>query len=226
MNHIIKSIFAIFITSLCSAQVMTPELLWSLGRVAGMELSPDGNYAYYTVSYYNKDQNKSNTQTYRLDIQQKNSLALSTAGSYAGDLTSSSDGNYIYSSDGKLISSVANIQQQDGAEYSNLMLSPDGNYLMFSRSVKAMQTKQDLYPSLVKSDAKIYDDLMFRHWNVWEDGEFNHVFVANLKDGVLMNEKDLMPNEAFDSPTQPNGGKDESRCTPRCSAPSAPWKLE
>ncbi|HRI00271.1 MAG TPA: S9 family peptidase [Saprospiraceae bacterium] len=214
MNHIVKSFFAILISSLCSAQVMTPELLWSLGRVAGMELSPDGNYAYYTVSYYNREQNKSNTQTYRLDIQQKNSLALSTAGSYAGDLTSSSDGNYIYSSDGKLISSVANIQQQDGAEYSNLMLSPDGNFLMFSRSVKAMQTKQDLYPSLVKSDAKIYDDLMFRHWNVWEDGEFNHVFIANLKEGVLMNEKDLMLNEAFDSPTQPNGGKDEMAWSP------------
>ena len=44
------------------------ELLWKLGRVSEMELSPDGNSIIYGVSWYDVQENKGNRDIYRLDI--------------------------------------------------------------------------------------------------------------------------------------------------------------
>jgi hypothetical protein len=35
---------------------------------------------------------------------------------------------------------------------------------------------EDHYPELEQSEVMIYDDLMYRHWDTWEDGKFNHIF--------------------------------------------------
>ena len=41
------------------AQTMTPELLWSLGRVNALGVSPDEKQLMYTVTTFNKEENKS-----------------------------------------------------------------------------------------------------------------------------------------------------------------------
>ena len=41
--------------------LMTPEVLWAMGRVGGFQLSPDGRQAVYGVTYYSVKQNKSHT---------------------------------------------------------------------------------------------------------------------------------------------------------------------
>ena len=78
-------ILLFFIVHNLSAQnVMTPEILWSLGRVQGEALSKDGKNLYYTISYYDVQKNKGNTQLYVLDIASGNSDKISDAASYAG----------------------------------------------------------------------------------------------------------------------------------------------
>ena len=34
---------------------MTPEVLWSFGRLGGAQVSPDGKMVLYTVTYYTTD---------------------------------------------------------------------------------------------------------------------------------------------------------------------------
>src|SRR6185503_16855836 len=58
--------------------------------------------------------------------------------------------------------------------------SAQGNMLWYSRDVKLDQTAKDKYPDLPLATGKVYDDLMMRHWNVWEDESFSHVFVATF----------------------------------------------
>jgi dipeptidyl aminopeptidase/acylaminoacyl peptidase len=53
---------------------------------------------------------------------------------------------------------------------------------------------------LDKSKAKIYDDLMERHYNYWDEGRYFHIFVADIKAGKLENSKDIMEGEAWDAP--------------------------
>ncbi len=41
-----------------SSDIMTPEVLWSFGRLGGAQVSPDGKTVLYGVSYYNIEENK------------------------------------------------------------------------------------------------------------------------------------------------------------------------
>src|SRR5674476_553841 len=44
--------------------LMTPEVLWSFGRVAGAQVSPLGTKVLYSVSYYSIPENKGNSEIF------------------------------------------------------------------------------------------------------------------------------------------------------------------
>ena len=43
---------------------MTPEALWAMGRIGGMNVSPDGQKVVYTVAYYSVPENRSNREVF------------------------------------------------------------------------------------------------------------------------------------------------------------------
>ena len=43
------------------AGVMTPEVMWKMGRIGSHSLSPDGSTLLYTITYYNMADNKGTT---------------------------------------------------------------------------------------------------------------------------------------------------------------------
>ncbi len=191
-------------------KVMSPELLWSLGRVNGEAVSRDGERVYYTVTRYDLEKNKGNTQLYVSNIKSGESIRISEDGVNAYNACFDGGGNLIYSKDGVVFHSLLRKSLgQDNEEYSNLLPSPNGQWMAFSRSVKFNTPKADLYPELTKSTALIYDDLMFRHWNTWEDGYANHVFIGRMSPAGIDQEKDLLSKEPFDSPTMPDGGVED-----------------
>ena len=59
---------------------------------------------------------------------------------------------------------------------------------------------KDFYPELEKSNVQIYDGLDYRHWDTWNEGKHNHVFV---------NDVDIMDNEPYDCPQKPFGGDED-----------------
>src|SRR6266498_182624 len=90
----------------------------------------------------------------------------------------------------------------------NKNLSPEGKYLLSNKEVKVKKISgSDYYPELTKSNAYIFDDLNQRHWDVWEDGKFDHVFVTPV--GKPEEAKDIMPDEPFDCPQKPFGGDED-----------------
>ncbi len=68
------------------------------------------------------------------------------------------------------------------------------------KDVKMEPTPSEVYPDLPDVDVKIIDDLMYRHWNHWEDYSYSHIFVADYKNGSVGEGKDIMEGEPFDSP--------------------------
>jgi dipeptidyl aminopeptidase/acylaminoacyl peptidase len=150
--------------------VMTPELLWTLGRVTGLGISKDGKFAVYSVSTPHAATNKSSTKTYYIPVEGGTAVELDNAKTLLGDEK----------------------------------ISPDGKYLLSHKPVKIKKTLgTDLYPELNQSNAYIFDDLNYRHWDTWEDGNFDHVFVAPVSKPDEA--KDIMPNEPHDAPTKPFG---------------------
>jgi dipeptidyl aminopeptidase/acylaminoacyl peptidase len=92
----------------------------------------------------------------------------------------------------------------------NKNISPDGKYLVTNKEVKIKNILgSDKYPELAKSNAYIFDNLNNRHWDTWEEGKFDHVFVAGLENGKPVNEKDIMPDEPYDCPQKPFGGDED-----------------
>lgn len=87
-------------------------------------------------------------------------------------------------------------------------ISPDGKYQLSDEPVKLKNIRgEDLYPSLTKSNAYVYESLNNRHWDTWEDGNFDHVFITERANPS--NKKDIMPNEPYDCPTKPFGGSED-----------------
>ncbi len=85
--------------------------------------------------------------------------------------------------------------------------SPDGKWRIESRDVKLKKvTGSDLYPELKNSDAYVFDQLHYRHWDHWEDGAYGHVFLVNVETGDAI---DLMVGEPYDCPTKPFGGDED-----------------
>ena len=89
-------------------------------------------------------------------------------------------------------------------------VSPDGKFKITIKSVKVNKVSgKDFYPNLDKSNVQMYESLNFRHWDAWEDGEFNHLFVHPVENRELGEGKDIMPNEPYDCPQQPFGGDED-----------------
>ena len=42
----------------------TPDVMWALGKMGETAVSPDGSQLAYTVTYYNMDENKGNSEVY------------------------------------------------------------------------------------------------------------------------------------------------------------------
>ncbi|HEX5625140.1 MAG TPA: prolyl oligopeptidase family serine peptidase, partial [Saprospiraceae bacterium] len=216
MKKILLSVFLLtLILQAYSQDLMSPELLWSLGRVQGESISPDGKQVYYTVTRYDQESNKANTQLYALNLDTRESRKISQAGQYAGNACFDPGGNLIYSNDGQVYHELLKKSiGTGGMEYSNLKPSPNGQWLAFSRAIKVNTPKGDQYPELTKSPALIYDDLMFRHWNSWEDGYSNHIFIGRMSPDGIEQEKDLLYKEPYDAPTVPFGDLEDFNWSP------------
>ena len=200
---------------------MSPEVLWAFGRVGNMCVSPDGKRVAYTVTYYSIPENKSNSEVYVMDADGANKKQLTRTAAREGALAWLPSGKAIaFLRDGKLW----NIDPENGAEtqVSDIEQSIDGflyapaeDKMLFVISTKIEKcTGAELYGDLDKANAYVYDDLMYRHWDSWKDGNYNHIYVGDLVSGKVKAVGDIMPGEPYHAPTRPFGGTEEIAWSP------------
>lgn len=204
-----------------SQNVITPELLWKLGRVSEARISPDGKNVLYGITYYNLEENKGNRDLYIVPVDGGTPKKITD--------TKESEYNAIWRPDGKkigYISSKSGSMQvwemnPDGSgkkqisqlpnDINGFEYSPKGDKILFTMDVKCDSTVQDLYPDLPKANAMLFDDLMYRHWDSWTDYSVSHIFYAaydTIKESMGI-ATDIMKNEFFDSPLTPDGGMEQ-----------------
>lgn len=206
---------AVFAQPTAATSRLTPELLWSLGRLGEYAVSPDGKRVAYTVSRYDIKENRGNADIYLMDIDGKNQQRLTQTPQSEHSIAWSSDGSALaFLRGGKLMEmGVENRQEQalsdDSTDISGYIFSPKGDKVLLAIETKVDKAAPDVYPDLPKTDAMIFDDLMYRHWDTWEDGLYSHIYVAEIAGKKLANLKDIMPGERWDSPLKPFGGMEE-----------------
>ena len=108
--------------------VMTPELLWKLGRVSPLGISKDGKSIVYKVSIPSMEENKSNSKLYTIPVNGGNPVEIKESESLLKDKNVSPDGKFIVYSEEVKIEKVlgkdyypalekSNVQIYDGLDY-------------------------------------------------------------------------------------------------------------
>ena len=75
--------------------IMTPELLWKLGRVTVLGISKDGKNIVYTVGTPSIEENKTNTKSYTVPVNGGNPTEVKEVNGLYADKNISPDGKYI-----------------------------------------------------------------------------------------------------------------------------------
>ena len=187
-----------------AAGKFTPEVMWKMGRVGSQKLSPDGTLAAFTITYYNMAENKGTTGIYLMPAEGGDVVRLVEKGSSPQWV-----GNRLYyMADGQVWSILP-----DGSDKQQLTdiegiesfgIAPTGEAMFYTKKVHIVNIKgSDVYAEADKSKARIYDDLMVRHWDYWDEGDYSHIFVALIDNGVVREGKDIMEGEPWDAPLAP-----------------------
>jgi dipeptidyl aminopeptidase/acylaminoacyl peptidase len=220
MLSVIFSITMAFFVNSATAQNLTIEKLWQLGRVSDPQVSLDGKTVIYGVRNYDVKSNKSNNIIYTTSTAGGERKAITSSEMNAFSARFTPDGKKIsllsaksgsvqlweMDADGSNLSQVSNIN----GGISGYKYSPTMNNIAFSADVKLDKEVKELYPDLDKCNARIIDGLFYRHWDSWHDYAYSHLFIVAYTNGKVVGEPlDIMKDEKFDCPLQPNGDDDE-----------------
>lgn len=199
---------------------LTPEALWSMGRIGEVSLSPDGKTTVYSVAYYDIKTNKSRSVIYVMDLATKQSRALVNGGNSPVFIKNGSAIAYLSSASG---SSQVWAVNTDGSEARQLsqaakdvegfLFSPDEQHVILIQSV-------DNHTVIAKNDADlplatgmVINDLMYKHWDQYVTSS-PHPFVADFDGTAITGGKDMLEGEPYECPMLPFGGVEQLAWSP------------
>lgn len=198
--------------------VMTPETLWTLNKIGVAAVSPDQTSLIYSLGKTDLKTEKNNKKNYFFNI--KNSAATNLDLGKKAVIQWDENGIYAQEGDKIYLSKDAGKTWTDFytvGEVDNVIISPDGKKIAFSKQVLVEKVLgKEKYADVPKSTAHIYTDLNHRHWDYFNQGKYNHVFVANVSESVE-NAKDLLAGKPWDSPQRPSGGSEDFIWSPDSS---------
>ena len=206
-----------------SKGILTEEVLWYMGKVSNPQVSPDGKTVLYAVKYFDYKKNKGNQELYTVPVSGGEPVKITT--------TPQDEFEAIWRPDGKKIAYLkssgeegvqvweCNPDGSDNKQVSNIEggvngfgYSPDMKHLVYLKNVQLDQTTIERYPDLPEANVMIYDELMYRHWDSWSDGTYQHIFIAPYPS--LESPVELMKGEKLHAPVPPFGGMSEIAWSP------------
>lgn len=203
---------------LAQKQLLTPELLWQLGRVTLDCVSPDGSSAVYGVQRFDVAKNSSTRALFLVGLQNGETRSLTSLDATASDAEFHPSGARIgFIRDGKLFEIPVDggtAVQVTAFEINGFHYSPDGQYILFAQDVKMDTTPAEKYPDLPKTSGRVIDGLFYRHWKSWHDYKYSNIFYVRYKDGKTAGDPVNIMNERFDSPLRPMGGMEQIAWSP------------
>jgi dipeptidyl aminopeptidase/acylaminoacyl peptidase len=203
--------------------------LVALRRLGEFRVSPEGGRIVYALSTVDLAANKRRVDLWLVDADGSGTRQLTH--------TPESEASPRWAPDGKAVYFLAKRGGEttqvfrlplDGGEASpvtrlpldvgSFAVSPDGQRLLVSLEVYpdcadlACTVSRTAEKAQAKATGKLYGELLFRHWDDWEDGLRSHVFAVTL--GAPDTAIDLMKGMDADCPTKPFGGDEDHVFTP------------
>jgi len=208
-------------------RAMTADDLLKLHRISGPEVSRDGKWVAYAVSTPDIEANRGVS----------NIWIMSTAGGDAVQVTQGGrDNSPAWSPDGKHLafisardgSSQVYVISMDGGEARKVTQlstgadlfkwAPDGKAIAFTSSVYVdckdddCNRRRDEEKDKSKVKARIYDHLLYRHWDHWSDGKRSHLFLMPVDGSTAA--RDLTSGANYDVPPDERGSASDINFSP------------
>ena len=213
---------------------MTPEALLAFGRLSDPQISPDGEYILYGVSYTSVPENRSCRNLYICRKDGSDNQMITMSGKSISNARWSADGKrLVFLMGGQIWTCKVGLKggtwkvgalrkiSDVPAGIGEFKLSPDQSRIMYVSTVKsAVRTPADCYSDLDKATAYTTDDLMYRHWD-HTVMEVPHTFTADFSfngKGKITpeNSVDILAGEKeiYELPTEPFGGLEQLSWSP------------
>ncbi|MDX5321929.1 MAG: peptidase S9, partial [Bacteroidota bacterium] len=215
----------LFAMVLKAQRPMVAEDLFRFQRIGGQVVSPNGEYAVFIVTRYDVEANKGIRRAEMIHLRtgkqetlipeeySPSELAFRPDGKKLGFISSKDGSSQLWECD-MATRQFGNVTGIEGGIHL-FQYSPDASQLLIGRRVKMDKEAKEKYPQLPKTNARIIDGLMYRHWNEWSDYSYNHLFLLPYgQDDVSGSMLDIMEGEKFHSPTMPFGGAEEVSFSP------------
>ena len=174
-KHLISLVTIMTLNSLQAQQPLTPEKLWQLHRVSAVGLSQDTQYVLLSVSTPNMAENTFSKEYYKLAVKGGVPIPISE-------------------------------EEVERATAKYNPIKKESLVKLIHKEVKVDPVLgKDFYADLEKSSGRLYSSLDHRHWDTWNEGKYNHVFIEDAKG----NQRDLMEGQPFYCPQVPFGGAED-----------------
>ncbi|MDR1951629.1 MAG: S9 family peptidase [Bacteroidales bacterium] len=197
---------------------MTPEILWSFGRVGEYAVSPDTSRIAYTVTYFDIDENKGNAEIYLMDADGGNVRQLTHTATGERNLVWSNDGKKLYCLYQGQIHEV-NLKNGKLTKISDFpksieafSFSPDQTKILYVSTIPRPKPEPQLFANLPKTSGRIIDDLHYRHWDQFVDND-PQLFVTDFAHKIE-NGKNLLEHTPYLAPMRPFGGLEQTDWSP------------
>lgn len=204
---------------------LTPELLWSMGRIGSTVLSPDKTNILYTVTTYNISENRGYSAIYILNSETKETKKLTVNTS-----KSESDANFIENGR-KIVFLCADdngtsqlwMMNTDGSnrkcissektDVNGYLFSPDEKNVVLIHDVPTETSIIKNDDDLPKATGMVINELMYKHWDRYVRS-VPHPFIANFDGSQVTNARDILDGQPYESPMCPFGGIEEFAWSP------------
>jgi dipeptidyl aminopeptidase/acylaminoacyl peptidase len=207
---------------------LTVDDMLAMQRVSEAVASPDGKLLAFTVRDTDLEANRGRTDIWMVRTTGGDPWKMTTHAENDSSAQFSPDGKVVYflSSRGGS-SQVWGMSLYGGEAFAVTKLPvdigafqvfPDGKRLLIAADVyvdaasldDTAKRDEELAKSKVK--ARAYDELLFRHWDSWEDGKRAHWFVVEMQKPTVA--ADLMKGMDADSPEPPFAGAESASISP------------
>jgi len=198
----------------------------AMERISDARVSPDARWVSFTVRTTDVEANKGRTDIWVAALDGSGARRLTTDPAADGNARWMDAHSLVFLSSRGGSSQVWNLAIDGGeaapmsdfpVDVDSLDVFPGSNRLLLGFDVwpaaKSLKESAALDEARSKQpgSARIYDSLLFRHWDAWEDGKRNHVFAWDIGAPEPV---DLMRGMDADAPTKPFGDFSETSIAP------------